>query len=361
MMRMMMDIVKLIGGPTRMRNVFGVAFLLMTFAAVSSAQSILPGNFLPNPDMETETRFVAHRTEGPTDNSFADYWHHSTFAGWNDLTPPAAWPPAPFDLGGTVTTEPVLSGTHSLRLFDQESYYFSPASPGAGLFAQEEVRTFATEIPLDPNSPTGRAEKLWFRWHWNYDMASGFDPSVTMNIRISDAPVVSLDLVGGIIENKTIRTGSSNGLWEEVTVAIDIFPGDEFAPAEQSFDMIILTEGTKDAIGLMWIDDVSVSAIDPAFDADFDGDNDIDGVDFLIWQRGLGLVGQIDNSNGDATGDGIVNDSDLTVWEGQYGGPAPLPLSAAAAAVPEPTAWVLMLVGMGLGGELQRGRRWSQR
>ena len=38
--------------------------------------------------------------------------------------------------------------------------------------------------------------------------------------------------------------------------------------------------------------------------ADFDGDNDVDGTDFLIWQRGLGLNGQQNNAQGDANGDG---------------------------------------------------------
>ena len=165
----------------------------------SPGPTILPGNFLENPDMETETRFIAHRTEGPTDNSFADYWHHSLFSGWNDITSPPNG------------TEPVVSGIHSLRLFDQESYYFSPASPGAGLFAQEEFRTFATAIPADAGSPTGLAEKLYFRWHWNYDMVAGTDPSVTMNIRLSNAPLFSLDLGPSLGDNTVMRTGTSNG------------------------------------------------------------------------------------------------------------------------------------------------------
>jgi hypothetical protein len=40
-------------------------------------------------------------------------------------------------------------------------------------------------------------------------------------------------------------------------------------------------------------------------DADFDNDNDVDGADFLVWQRGLGATGA-SNGTGDANGNGVV-------------------------------------------------------
>jgi len=69
--------------------------------------------------------------------------------------------------------------------------------------------------------------------------------------------------------------------------------------------------------------------------ADFDGDGDVDGADFLTWQRGLGLTGQSTNSTGDANASGVVDAADLTVWQTQFGGGSPI------AAVPEPTASVV--------------------
>ena len=139
-MRNVMETPRIDAGLRGSLRVAGAALLLVTVATDSSAQSILAGNFLPNPDMETETRFVGHRTEGPTDNSFADYWHHSQFSGWNDLTPPNGEPP-----------EPVLSGIHSLRLFDQEEYYFSPESPAPGCLPK---RSFAPSPPKSLRIPT---------------------------------------------------------------------------------------------------------------------------------------------------------------------------------------------------------------
>lgn len=78
-------------------------------------------------------------------------------------------------------------------------------------------------------------------------------------------------------------------------------------------------------------------------DADFDGDGDIDGNDFLTWQAGLGLTGQTGNDNGDANGDGVVDAADLVVWKSQFGS---LPMVSASAAVPEPATAVLVFFGM---------------
>lgn len=76
-------------------------------------------------------------------------------------------------------------------------------------------------------------------------------------------------------------------------------------------------------------------------DADFDDDGDVDGVDFLTLQRGFGLTGQTDKSNGDANGDGDINAVDLGIFETQYGSPAP---AASLAAVPEPTTTCLLVM-----------------
>lgn len=77
--------------------------------------------------------------------------------------------------------------------------------------------------------------------------------------------------------------------------------------------------------------------------ADFDNDGDVDGADFLIWQRGFGGAGQ-PPSAGDANGDGNVNAVDLAIWKAQFG-----PAGASAAnvgAVPEPAAGLLALAAL---------------
>ena len=75
----------------------------------------------------------------------------------------------------------------------------------------------------------------------------------------------------------------------------------------------------------------------PTGDADFDGDGDVDGADFLTWQRGLGAGGP---TQGDADGNGTVDAVDLDAWKAQYG-----PAVAAAGGVPEPTSAALIALG----------------
>jgi hypothetical protein len=65
---------------------------------------------------------------------------------------------------------------------------------------------------------------------------------------------------------------------------------------------------------------------DPGLDGDFDEDGDVDGLDFLLWQRG-----------GSPT---PLSQADLALWEANYGTG---PLVASSVAVPEPTALCLMV------------------
>jgi autotransporter-associated beta strand protein len=85
-------------------------------------------------------------------------------------------------------------------------------------------------------------------------------------------------------------------------------------------------------------------------DADFDADGDIDGDDFLVWQRNVGGSGGL--GQGDANGDSTINGDDLTIWRSQFSGAS---VVAAASPVPEPTAGVLVLVAMA--GLISVGRR----
>lgn len=79
----------------------------------------------------------------------------------------------------------------------------------------------------------------------------------------------------------------------------------------------------------------------PEPDADFDNDGDVDGIDFMILQRGLG-VGTM-NSQGDANSDGMVNEVDFELWQQAYGSTAPLQ----AATVPEPSGLLLGILALG--------------
>jgi len=84
-----------------------------------------------------------------------------------------------------------------------------------------------------------------------------------------------------------------------------------------------------------WIADTIAANSPPIADANFDQDNDVDGADFLTWQRGFGVGTTF--ATGDADGNHVVDGDDLSIWENQFGG-APL---SAFTVVPEPAAVVL--------------------
>ena len=90
----------------------------------------------------------------------------------------------------------------------------------------------------------------------------------------------------------------------------------------------------------------------PGNNSDFNGDNIVDGKDFLIWQRGFGAAGTA--ATGDANNDTLVNADDLAIWKTQFG-TDPTPVAVAVSAVPEPTT--LALAGVALVGTLAAARR----
>jgi hypothetical protein len=70
--------------------------------------------------------------------------------------------------------------------------------------------------------------------------------------------------------------------------------------------------------------------------ADFDVDGDVDGADFLRWQRGFGASGGATHGQADAELDLDVDGADLGFWKSQLGS-----ATGATTAVPEPCAWII--------------------
>jgi glycosidase len=77
---------------------------------------------------------------------------------------------------------------------------------------------------------------------------------------------------------------------------------------------------------------------------DFDLNGDVDGRDFLIWQRNVNFGTRYDQ--GDANLDGVVDAADLAIWQEAYGAGGIRGLrqiTTTAVAVPEPTGWGAVL------------------
>jgi hypothetical protein len=83
--------------------------------------------------------------------------------------------------------------------------------------------------------------------------------------------------------------------------------------------------------------DAVIRVVESISDADFDDDLDVDGFDFLIWQKGLGDGDT--HAEGDANGDGLVDGNDLAIWQSQ----ADPTGGSSLIQVPEPTSFAWML------------------
>ena len=68
------------------------------------------------------------------------------------------------------------------------------------------------------------------------------------------------------------------------------------------------------------------------YSADFDGDGDVDGDDFLIWQSAFGS-----NTDGDADNDGDTDGDDFLIWQSEFGSGV-----GSNAGVPEPASVALL-------------------
>ena len=91
-----------------------------------------------------------------------------------------------------------------------------------------------------------------------------------------------------------------------------------------------------DEDNLVIVESVSVLSLP---DGDYDFDGDVDGGDFLSWQRGLGSTLDVSADN---NGDAIVDGDDLAPWQANLGGVS----SLSALSVPEPTSIALACFGL---------------
>ncbi len=154
---------------------------------------------------------------------------------------------------------------------------------------------------------------------------------------------------GGLIDVSGTFVGSNIGAGE----VDNVFTSDASTSGPSTYGAVSFLIGNALNVEQAIFTDVDVSVI-PAGggeDADFDGDSDVDGADFLIWQRGLGTANAT-NMDGNADGDSDVDADDLAVWKTEFGTPLQV---ASVAAIPEPCA-LAMVAAASLSGFVLRRR-----
>jgi len=200
-----------------------------------------------------------------------------------------------------------------------------------------EIGFFATEVSVDVIEPGAAAIR------GNFAQTTDGEFAVDLGGLTQGTEYDWLDIIGLARLNGTIEVQLIDNYQPSVGDTFQVLTATLVA---NEFENIVTLDETNmfsyEVTAIYSLTDVVLQIDDIFLSADFDHDDDVDGIDFLIWQLGFGLMMEVDNTNGDANGDGLVDDMDLSIWESQYGSKfSPL---AAVAAVPEPANMLLMLV-----------------
>jgi hypothetical protein len=181
---------------------------------------------------------------------------------------------------------------------------------------------FASASTGNPNAPwiksgVNWAADTWYNFRVDMDFTTKTYDFMINGVQVNDAPI------------QFYNTGATN--------AVKFF----------------VSRGTNQAGSI--IDDIRIEATSqfPAIttNADFNADGEVDGEDFLLWQRGLGAATGAVLGDGDANGDGAVNGADLDVWRLA----SPGRVVPAVSAVPEPAS--VAIASLALVGLIAVGRQ----
>jgi hypothetical protein len=124
--------------------------------------------------------------------------------------------------------------------------------------------------------------------------------------------------------------------WQQISISWTVQPG-------------ALEIGSPVGVGFYIGDDGAVddASLIKTIPGDFDGDDDVDGADFITWQINYPKSSNASLFNGDADGDRDVDGADLAIWGANF----PSPASPGAPPVPEPgTAVIFVSALIGVAG-----------
>lgn len=139
--------------------------------------------------------------------------------------------------------------------------------------------------------------------------------------------LIQLDVIGDLLSVYVWRPGTAKPVDPVMTWSDSTFTSGRAG--------IVYNENDDNTTGVFRFATAQGTPLADLVAGDYDLDRDVDGADFLLWQRDFGST---TNLAADGNGDLIVDGLDLDVWKTSFG-----PGTAAViAAVPEPSSFVLL-------------------
>ena len=320
---------------------FDMASGLPAGVTVLGGDLVLPVGFFWEPGQPGTVRVNAHEL----DTSFVE-----GEATWNIASSGSSWTTSGGDFNATVLGESQELNPDTVDGGD--TAIVSGANLDAAIVANASSSSFDMLLKLDPTSEAGDPNTFNAVW---FNSTSTGNPKPSLRVEIFD-PTSTLTIDGDYIQSAgatlEIDLASttefdvldvSGALTAGGTLDVDLVggfdpnDGDQFeilnfasASGSFAFDLPTLSGGLSwDTSSLLSTGILEVVA---SVDADFNNDGIVNGLDFLVWQRG-------DSPQGGSS-------DELLAWQDQYGNPSP---TTPTSSVPEPTSVVLLAIGLALG------------
>lgn len=281
-------------------------------------------------------------------------------AGWYDsFNDGNAQDGSPFTWDITAATPGVYSATTGDYLlsapgdpdgeggadFDDNSLIASVG--GAFIFTDTYVRTQALVLPGPNEGEVGGTLGVFARYNpatvsgYAAILSNGSDlqllkvvgggaaelDSFNLDVDTAADAVIQLDVIGDLLNVYVWRPGTAKPVDPIMT-----FNDSTFTSGRAG---IVHNENDDNTIGVFRFATAQDTPLPDLVAGDYDCDRDVDGADFLLWQRDFGST---INLAADGNGDLVVDGLDLDVWKASFGASA----TAAIAAVPEPSSLVLL-------------------
>lgn len=265
------------------------------------------------------------------------------------LTLNGSVPPAlSYALLGTSISDPFVGDPN-----DPTTNPFACTEPGmAGLFCYPGGfvspdpflwDTFINSLSTPPDSPdlaTLITNLLgdWWSWVWNTTGVNGPPLALSDTAHVPDvgaltgpaqvAAVTFVGPTGTVLGNDIDPEGDAVVAIKKsdpLHGSLTLDPDGTFVYTPQ-VGFVGRDEFTYAAFDFVQESAVATVSIVVGISGDFNADGNVDGVDFLIWQRGAGQLGGAVLTDGDSNFDGNVDALDLSVWEQQFAASqAPVP------------------------------------